>query len=89
MEGRKMVARKSKGILAWPTVAEVARQLDVGEQAVRAMIRRGDLTAVPCLDGQYYHKRIDPESLAEFIATHERRGPGDRGGVKWLRKRGS
>jgi hypothetical protein len=81
------MARKSKDVSRWPAIPEVAAKLDVGEPAIRSMISRGILAAEWWFDGKIWRRKIDPESLAEFLATRVKHGPGERGGVKWLRKK--
>lgn len=49
---------------SFPTVASVARQVDVSEQTVRRWIREGKLKAYRVGPRRL---RVDPESLAQMV----------------------
>jgi len=50
------------------TVKDIAKRMQVGEQAVRRWIKSGQLVAVDVM-GQY---RIHPSDFEEFIRKHKR-----------------
>ena len=76
------MARKQK----WITVQEAADRLDLGRGAVLRLAQEGKLESAVSREGRI-HILIDSASLDAFVRTHERRGPGVRGGYKWLPRR--
>ena len=68
----------------WLQVTDAAAHLDVGRQAVIAMISRGDL-ACRQVRTPRWHYEVSAASLEAFIAARELRvGPRGR---KWIRRR--
>ena len=55
------------------TVKDVARRMQVGEQAVRRWIKSGELPAIDIM-GQY---RIDPKDFEDFVKRHRKQSPRD------------
>lgn len=53
---------------AFLTVKDIARRMQVGEQAVRRWIKSGELPAIDIM-GQY---RIDPKDFQEFLQKHRK-----------------
>ena len=68
----------------WLQVSDVAARLEVGRQAVIAMIARGDLVCRQVRTPRW-HYEVSAASLEAFIAARELRvGPRGR---KWIRRR--
>ncbi len=56
----------------WLTVAEVARVLNVGKEAVRKLVYSGQIGYVNMNPGgQYIMARFTPQHLEEFKRRHE------------------